>query len=186
MNVITFELDMSSSVHVDNKGRYLSSWRTNTRIRWYDIKQQKENILLILHNQEKDLIKLTLWWKQVSYLLILQKYISSKQKNSEIKDYALCLGNATRFYNWYCEKTGLKGVLKFFSVDFNPIDNNDILDINKHLMKRTWYKIMFALIKNIFIGLLTGLVDRSNHTKCVLLSNKKCEIPATLINLHPN
>ena len=44
------------------------------------------------------------------------------------------------------KKTGLKGVLKFFSVDFNPIDNNDILDINKHLMKRTWYKIMFGLI----------------------------------------
>ena len=84
------------------------------------------------------------------------------------------------------KKTGLKGVLKFFSVDFNPIDNNDILDINKHLMKRTWYKIMFGLIKNIFIGLLTGLVDRSNHTKCVLLSNKKYEIQATLINLHPN
>ena len=45
---------------------------------------------------------------------------------------------------------------------------------------------MFGLIKNIFIGLLTGLVDRSNHTKCVLLSNKKCEIQPTLINLHPN
>ena len=35
------------------------------------------------------------------------------------------------------KKTGLKGVLNFLSVDFNPIDNNDILDINKHLMKRT-------------------------------------------------
>ena len=28
----------------------------------------------------------------VSYLLMLQKYISSKQK-TEIKDFALCLGN---------------------------------------------------------------------------------------------
>ena len=34
------------------------------------------------------------------------------------------------------KKTGLKGVVKFFSVDFNPIDN-DILDIHKYLMKRT-------------------------------------------------
>ena len=40
----------------------------------------------------------------VSYLLMLQKYIISKQKNSEIKDYALRLGNVTRFYNWYYEK----------------------------------------------------------------------------------
>ena len=26
---------------------------------------------------------------------------------------------------------------------------------------------MFGLIKKIFIGLLTGIVDGSNHTKCV-------------------
>ena len=42
-------------------------------------------------------------------------------------------------------------------------------------MKRTCYKIIFGLIKKIFIG-LTGLVYGSNHTKCVLLSNQKCEI----------
>ena len=45
---------------------------------------------------------------------------------------------------------------------------------------------MFGLIKKIFIGLLTGLVNGSNHTKCVLLSNQKCQIQPTLINLHPN
>ena len=33
-------------------------------------------------------------------------------------------------------KTGLKGVVKFFSVDFNPIHTNDILDIRKYLMKK--------------------------------------------------
>ena len=33
------------------------------------------------------------------------------------------------------KKAGLKGIVKFFSVDFNPIDNIDILDIHKHLMK---------------------------------------------------
>ena len=32
----------------------------------------------------------------VSDLLMLQKYISSKQKNSEIKDYTLCLGNISK------------------------------------------------------------------------------------------
>ena len=30
----------------------------------------------------------------------------------------------------------LSGVVKFFSVDFNPIDTNDILDIHKYLMER--------------------------------------------------
>ena len=45
---------------------------------------------------------------------------------------------------------------------------------------------MSWLIKKIFIGLLTGLVNGSNHTKCILLSNQKCEIQPTLIDLHPN
>ena len=35
------------------------------------------------------------------------------------------------------KNTGLKGVVKLFLVDFNPIDTNNILDIHKYLMKRT-------------------------------------------------
>ena len=35
------------------------------------------------------------------------------------------------------KKTGLKGVVKFFPVDFNPIGKNDIIDIHKYLMERT-------------------------------------------------
>ena len=34
------------------------------------------------------------------------------------------------------KKTGLKGTVKVFSVDYNPIDTNDIIDIHKCLMKR--------------------------------------------------
>ena len=45
---------------------------------------------------------------------------------------------------------------------------------------------MFGLSKKIFIGLLTGLVNGSNHTKCILLSNQKCKIQPTLINSHRN
>ena len=36
------------------------------------------------------------------------------------------------------------------------------------------------------MGLSAGLVNGSNHTKSVLLSNQKYMIQATLINLHPN
>ena len=56
----------------------------------------------------------------VSYLLRLQKYINAKQKTQKKK-----------------KKTGLKGVIKFFSDDFNPIDTNNILDNHKYFMKRT-------------------------------------------------
>ena len=46
---------------------------------------------------------------------------------------------------------------------------------------------MFGLLKKMFIGFLTSLVvNASSHTKCVSLSNQKCEIQATFINLHPD
>ena len=48
------------------------------------------------------------------------------------------------------------------------------------------FKIMFELIKKIFIGLLTDIVRASNHRKYVSLSNQKCIIQPALINLHPN
>ena len=61
---------------------------------------------------------------------MLKKYISSKQT----KDYALCLGNVSKYFTINnIKKTGLKGVVKFLSVDFNSVDTNDILDF---LMKR--------------------------------------------------
>ena len=37
-----------------------------------------------------------------------------------------------------------------------------------------------------FIGLLSGLVNGSNHTKYVSLSNQKCMVQPTVTNLHPN
>ena len=43
-----------------------------------------------------------------------------------------------------------------------------------------------TLIKEIFIILLSGIANASNHTKCVLLSNWKCEIQPGLINLYRN
>ena len=45
---------------------------------------------------------------------------------------------------------------------------------------------MFGLIKKIFLGLVTDLLERSDHIKCVSLSNQKCMIQPTLINLHAN
>ena len=45
---------------------------------------------------------------------------------------------------------------------------------------------MFALIKKIAIGLLTGVVNGSNHIKCVSLSNQKCMMQPALMNLYPN
>ena len=37
-----------------------------------------------------------------------------------------------------------------------------------------------------FIVVISSIVNASNHTKCVLLSNQKCEIPPSLVNLRTN
>ena len=45
---------------------------------------------------------------------------------------------------------------------------------------------MFEFIKKLFIVLFASIVNASNHTNCVSLSNQKCKIHCTLINLHPH
>ena len=141
-------------------------------------KSGKKNVLSLHYNGNNSFLF-------VSATKVYQ--FKAKHSQQKTKHYALCLGNVSKDFTINnMKKAGLKGVVKCFFIDFNPIDNNDILDIHKYLMKRTWQKIMFALIKQIFIGLLTRLVNGSNHTKCVWLRNQKCIIQPTLINLHPN
>ena len=59
-----------------------------------------------------------------------------KTKDSEIKPYPLFLGNIFKDFTINnMKQTGLKGFVKNFSVDYNPIDTNDVLDIHRYLMK---------------------------------------------------
>ena len=43
-----------------------------------------------------------------------------------------------------------------------------------------------GIIKKMSILLLSNIVNGSNHTKCMSLSNQKCIVQPTLINLYPN
>ena len=45
---------------------------------------------------------------------------------------------------------------------------------------------MFGLIKNVFIVVLSSIVNASSHTKFVSFSNQKCMIQLTIMKLHPN
>ena len=54
-----------------------------------------------------------------------------------------------------------------FSVDYRACDTSNITNIRKYLMEKQ-YKIMSGLIRKIFPGLLTGIVQASNHRKCML------------------
>ena len=60
-----------------------------------------------------------------------------KAKDSEIKSYPLCLGNISKDFTLNnMQKTGLKKILKVFSVDSNAIDTSDIVDIHRYLLKK--------------------------------------------------
>ena len=70
-----------------------------------------------------------------------QKLLNLNQKkfrNTEIRPYPLCLGNISR--DWSVDnmkkKTGLNGYVYDFSVDYDAIAIDDILDIHKYLMKQ--------------------------------------------------
>ena len=79
---------------------------------------------------------------------MIQKICQIKAKDSEKKDYSLCLGNISKDFTINnAKKTWLKGSVKFFSVDFNPIDNHKIFHIHRYSMKETYYKTMFGIIK---------------------------------------
>ena len=60
-----------------------------------------------------------------------------KARDSEKKDYTMCLGNISKDFTINnIKKNRIKTKCKIFSVDFNPIDTNDILGIHKILIKK--------------------------------------------------
>ena len=73
-----------------------------------------------------------------SYLIVNgTEIIKFKAKDSEIVTYPLCLRNISKDFSVdNMKKTGLKGYIYDFSVDYNAIAVADILDIHKYLMKK--------------------------------------------------
>ena len=72
----------------------------------------------------------------VVYLLMVQKLLNLKQKILKLW-HILCVQET--FQNWSVDnmkKTGLNGYVYDFSVDYDAIPMNDILDIHKYLMKK--------------------------------------------------
>ena len=73
-----------------------------------------------------------------SYLFVNgTESIKFKAKDSEIVAYPLCLGNISKDFSVdNMKNTGLNGYVYDFSVDYDHIPVDDILDIHKYLMKK--------------------------------------------------
>ena len=73
-----------------------------------------------------------------SYLFVNGTEIHNfEAKDPEIVATPLCLGNISKDYSVdNMKKTGLNGYVYGFSVDYNAIADDDILDIHKYLMEK--------------------------------------------------
>ena len=82
-----------------------------------------------------------------SYLFVNGlEIIKFKAKDSEIVAVPLCLGKTLLQIIW--KKTGLYGDVYDFSVDYDAIAVDDILEIHKYLIKK--YVKCLNLLKNVF------------------------------------
>ena len=63
----------------------------------------------------------------------------------------LCLGNISEDFAFdNIRETGFEGYLFDFSVDYETIDFDDILDIHEYLMKNNNIKKCLDLLKNVY------------------------------------
>ena len=138
---------MSSSVHVDNDGKDILILGEGPTQGLDDTTLTAKAKYPISFTQSGKRFVLSLHYNGSNSFLFVNaiKVYQFNAKNSKIIDYALCIGNISKDFTINnLKKTGLKGVIKFFSVNFNSINTNDI---HKYLMKKLRYEIMFGLIK---------------------------------------
>ena len=137
-NVIIFGVVKSSSTKIDNRKKYIlilgkgprqGSEHTLTAEKMYSINFSKgqTKFCLSLHYNGAN-----------SYLFVNGTEIHKfKAKDSEIIAAQLCLGNISK--DWSADdmnRTGFNGYIYDFSVDYDAIAVDDILDIHKYLMKK--------------------------------------------------
>ena len=167
-SVIIFGVDMSSSLHIDNKnkdilvlGREPTQGLDNTTLT-----AEAEYSINFSRSQRKFCLSFHYNGSNSFLFVNAIKIYQFKAKKSQIKPYLLCFGNISKEFTpnnmqkKKKKKTELNRYIYNFSVDYNIADTSKIINIH--------------------------IFNASNHTKCVCVSNQKCKIQPTLINLHPN
>ena len=139
-NLILFGTDMSSSVHVDNKKKYILILGKELTDGLNDTMLTAENEYFDQFCEQHKKIFLSLHYNGAnSYVLAngVDRY-KFKAKDSEIDVAPLCLGSISKDFSVdNMKKTKLYGYVYNFSVDYNATAVNDnVSDIHKYLMKK--------------------------------------------------
>ena len=96
-NVIIFEADMSSSVHIHNENKDILILSEGPTKRLGDTTLTAEAIYPVNFTQPNKRFVLSLHWSKSFLFVNATKKYQFKAKDSEMKDYALCLGNIKDF-----------------------------------------------------------------------------------------
>ena len=132
-NIIIFGVDMSSSVHIDNKKKdILILGKRPTQGLEHTLTVEKMYPINFTITKKKFFLSLH-YNRANSYLFVNGKEICKfKAKDPEIVAGPLCLGNISE--NWSIDnmkRTGFNGDIYDFSVDCDATDVDDIKDIHK-------------------------------------------------------
>ena len=138
-NVIIFGVDVSSSVHNDNKEKDILILGKDPTQGLGEYSLAAEKIYSINFTVARRTFYLSLHYNgENSYLFVNgTEIIKFKAKDSEIAATPLYLGNISK--DWSVDnmkRTGFNGYVYDFSVDYDAIAVDDILDIHKYLMKK--------------------------------------------------
>ena len=128
-NAIAFGAQISLSVHVDNKGKDILILRKGPTKGLDDTTLTAEAKYPTNFTQSGKRFVLSLHYNESNSFLFANatKVYQFKTKNSEIKYYALCLGNISRDFTINnLEKTGLKEVLFFWNATIYNFENRKI------------------------------------------------------------
>ena len=138
-NVIIFGADMSSSIYANNKinnilvldKQFIQGINDTT------IYTEKTYSINFTNTEVKFCLSLHYNGDNSYRFVNVTEICKFKAKDSEIVPYPLCLGNISKDFSVdNMKKTGLHGQVHEFSIDYDAIANDKILDIHKYLMKK--------------------------------------------------
>ena len=125
----------------------------------------------------------------VTCLLMVIKFTNLKQKILRLWQFLYVQGNVSK--DWSVDnmkKIGLNDYVYDFSVDYDTIAGDDILDIHKYSMKKKWHSVikMFEFVKKCFFTGLTFLstLTSVNSLSCISMNNQECKVRPQIININ--
>ena len=116
-NFIIFEADMSSFVYIDNRNKDILILGEGQTQGLDDTTLTTEAKYSINSTQTRKIFVLSLHYNGSNSFLFVNaaKIYQFKAKDSELKDYTLCLGNISKHFTINnMKRTGLKGTVNFF------------------------------------------------------------------------